>query len=39
EFQIAQQGLQECVDAEFDTMEQERKRIRIDMFDLNYLRY
>lgn len=27
-FQIAQQGLQECVDAKFDAMEQERKRIR-----------
>ncbi|GBC53315.2 hypothetical protein GLOIN_2v792049 [Rhizophagus irregularis DAOM 181602=DAOM 197198] len=27
-FQIAQQGLQKCADDEFDTIEQERKRIR-----------
>src|SRR2546421_5556469 len=31
-FQIAQQGLQKCADDEFDTIEQERKRIRTGMF-------
>ncbi|CAI2193062.1 813_t:CDS:2, partial [Funneliformis geosporum] len=29
-FQVAQQGLQECADAEFDTMERERKKIRTE---------